>query len=277
MTTASLFRFFRIGGARLAGKAPRGDSVNAESLAGVVKKNGDVWTRCKATRILVSQGVANGIKIIKDGKETEITSRVVISNIGPKGTIQLVGEENWSDQEYLKMMRIRLRPTPACQIYIGSDRPLWGEPGVKGVCQAAGARRIIGIDPFSTISPDLAPPGQHLTFIFGGPQASLFPPDEEYEKKQYMLDLDELLPGWRDHGRILKFDLRNIDDEFPEYRSWPGHGLPPETAIKNLYNVGDAITAVWEGKQLIDTGYVGTAAAADSAFMVADRVDKVLK
>lgn len=276
MTTASLFRFFRIGGARAAGKAPRGDSVNAESLAGVIKTNGDVWTRCRAKRILVSDGIAKGLVLIKDGIETEVTGSVVISNTGPQGTVQLVGEENWPDKEYLKLMRIRLRPTPACQIYIGSDRPLWGEPGVKAVCQVAGARRVIGIDPFSTISPDLAPPGQHLTFIFGGPQSSLFPPDDEYEAKQYLLDLDELLPGWRDHGRILKLDIRNIDSEFPEYRSWPGHGMPPETPIKNLYNAGDAITARWEGKDLIDTGYVGTAGAADSAVVVASIVKSIL-
>jgi phytoene dehydrogenase-like protein len=276
MTTASLFRFFRVGGARAPGKAPRGNSANAESLAEVIKKKGDVWTRCRTKRILLSNGVAKGIVIIKDGKETEVTSQVVISNVGPKGTIELVGEENWPDKEYLKLMRIRLRPTPACQIYIGSDRPLWGEPGMKGVCQVAGARRVIGIDPFSTISPDLAPPGQHLTFIFGGPQASLFPPDNEYEAKQYMLDLGELLPGLKDHGRILKLDLRNIDSEFPEYRSWPGHGMPPETPIKNLYNVGDAITARREGESLIDTGYVGSAGAADSAIVVANMVKRTL-
>jgi hypothetical protein len=144
------------------------------------------------------------------------------------------------------------------------------------VCQVAGARRVIGIDPFSTIAPELAPSGKHLTFIFGGPQSSLFPPDNEYEAKQYMLDLDELLPGWKDHGKILKLDIRNVDSEFPEYLSWPGHGMPPETPIKNLFNVGDAITAVWDKKQLIDTGYVGTMAAADSAIMVANLVKKML-
>ena len=110
----------------------------------------------------------------------------------------------------------------------------------------------------------------------GGPQSSLFPPDNEYEAKQYMLDLDELLAGWKDHGKILKLDLRNVDSEFPEYRRWPGHGMPPETPIKNLFNVGDAITAVWKRKRLIDTGYVGTMAAADSAILVANRVKKML-
>ena len=52
--------------------------------------------------------------------------------------------------------------------------------------------------------------------------------------------------------------------------------MPPETPIKNLFNVGDAITAVWKRKRLIDTGYVGTMAAADSAILVANRVKKML-
>ncbi len=276
MPTAAMFRFFRIGGARAAGKATRGDSVNAESLAGVVKANGDVWTGCPVTRILVEGRAAKGVVVQKDGAEVEIASRVVISNVGPRATVQLVGEEALEDKEYLKLIRVRVRPTPAAQIYLGSEAPLWGEPGVKGVCQVAGARRVIGIVPFSSICPELAPPGQSLTFIFGGPQNSLLPMDIEYETKQYMADLDDLIPDWRKRGRILKLDFRNIDSEFPEYRSWPGHGMPPETPIENLYNCGDAIIARQEGEQIIDTGYVGTAGAAESGRVVADIVKRIL-
>ncbi|MFC1893085.1 phytoene desaturase family protein [Chloroflexota bacterium] len=276
MPTAAMFRFFRIGGARLSGKATRGDSVNAESLAGVVKANGDVWTGCRVKQILVKDKTAQGVVVQKDGAEETIASRVVISNVGPKATVQLVGEDVLDDIEYMKLLRMRVRPTPAVQIYLASDEPLWGEPGVKGVCQVMGARRIIGIVPFSSICPDLAPPGQHLTFIFGGPQNSLFPMDIECETKQYMADLDDLLPDWRKRGRILKFDARNVDDEFPEYRSWPGHGIAPETPIRNLYNCGDAIIATKEGGQTIDTGYVGTAGAGESGRVIADMVKKTL-
>jgi phytoene desaturase len=272
MPIAALFRFFRVGGARGVGKSPRGNSVNAESLAGAVKANGDVWTSCTVTQILVEGGVARGVVLRKDRAEVKITSRLVISDVGPRGTVQLVGEENWQDKDYLKLIRTRIRPTPAVQIYIASNRPLWSMEGPKGSCQVAGARRVVGIVPFSSISPELAPPGQHLTFVFGAPQNSLLTMDFEYETKQYTLDLDDLLPGWKKDSRILKFDLRNVDSEFPEYRSWPGHGIPPETYIKNLYNVGDAIIARQEGEQVIDTGYVGTAGAAESGRVVADIV-----
>ncbi len=52
--------------------------------------------------------------------------------------------------------------------------------------------------------------------------------------------------------------------------------MPPETPIKNLYNTGDAITARREGENLIDTGYVGSMAAADSAIVVANMVKGTL-
>ncbi|MFC1892596.1 phytoene desaturase family protein [Chloroflexota bacterium] len=268
ITTYEMFQFFiKMGGARGIGTATRGNSVNAEALADVIRAKGDVWLNCPVKEIMVKGSMAKGVVVQKDVANVEVGSRVVISNVGPRATVQLVGENNWGDDEYLKQMRMRLQPTPAIQLYIGSDKPLWGKPGMRAVVQPADARRVIGIVPQSNICPDLAPPGKHLTFIFGGPQSSIHPMDIGYELQQYYLDLDELLPGWRSCSTVLKIDPHNVNDEYPEYRAWPGHGMSWQTPISNLFNVGDGIVA---------SGNVGTAAAAESGTIVADNIKSTL-
>jgi hypothetical protein len=83
-----------------------------------------------------------------------------------------------------------------------------------------------------------------------------------------MLDIKELFPEFEKHGRILDATVRDIDDEFPELRTWPGYDMPRETPIKNLYNVGDGVKTV---------GMTGTAASAESGKLVAETVKKQIK
>jgi len=247
---------------------PRGHIANAENVAKVIRANGNVWLNCPAKRIVVKGREAKGVVVQKDGGEVEIASQVVVSDIGPKATVELAGEENY-DEEYLRKMRLRLMPLPAILCFIASDRPLWPESGEPATLQIAGARRLISITPFSNISPEYAPLGQCLTFALGIPQTVYVHMDVEHEKQQLLLDLKENLPLFEKHGRVLKWVFKNFDDELPFLRSWANEGIPCETPVRNLYNVGDGVATA--------PGVGGMISASESAKTVAGIVRKRLK
>ena len=192
---AAVFPWFsKMGGLREVGLTPHGNLFEMEKLTKVIKKSGDVWTNCTATRIVVEKGRARGVVVQKDGSKIEIDSQVVISNAGPRKTVELTGEENFTE-DYLRMMRLWIRPHPVVMAFVASDRPLWPEDGSPAIMMLAGTRRITSIIPMSSISPDYAPPGQHVLFALASTRSYCVPMDEEEELRQTTLDLLEQLPG----------------------------------------------------------------------------------
>ncbi|MCX6006968.1 MAG: FAD-dependent oxidoreductase [Chloroflexi bacterium] len=219
---ASEFFFFmaRSGGQRDLLIAPYGSISIVEALAGAIKPVCDIWTNCAVRQIMIKQGKATGMIVEKDGKTLEIPCRAVISNIGPTATIQIAGKENFT-ADYLKQLRMKLRPSPCVLILIASDRPLCLD-GKTALMITIGTRRIGAVVPLTNTCPELAPPGQHLLYSVGEPKSCLLPMDEEYEKQQCMLDIKEQFPDFEKYGRILKMEPRNIDHEWPEERTWNG-------------------------------------------------------
>jgi len=242
----------------------RGHMVNMESLAKIVRANGDVWVNCPAKRILVADKEAEGLVVEKDGNEIEIASQVVISDAGPKATGSLAGEDNF-DEEYLRRMRVELKSGSATMCFIASDRPLWPEDGSPATLNVVGLRRVISAIPLSNISPEYAPPGQHLMFAFGCAVSNYAHMDPDEEQRQCLLDIRELFPLFEKHGKVLKWFFRDFGDEFPFQRSRTGEGMPCETPIKNLYNVGDGVTA---------PGCNGSLAATESSLRAAQIIRK---
>lgn len=268
LSASAVFAWFvRMGGSREVGIATHGNAANMEKLVGVVKRNGDVWMNSPAKRILVSKGTAQGIVVEKEGKEVQVAAQAVICNAGPKKTVALAGEENFSD-DYMRRMRLKVRPHPVTLCFVASDIPLWPEDGKPAILMLTGTRRLTSFVPISLIVPELAPPGQHMMFCFGAPKTSELHMDKEEEKRQIILDLEEQIPRFKEHGRILQMWPKDIDDEFPEVRTRTGLGMEPETSVKNLYNVGDAILTM---------GIAGSTAAAESGKRVADAIKKKIK
>ena len=265
---AGFFSFLVVSrGFRDVSIAPTGNLPNTENLAKVVRANGDVWTNCPAKRIVVEGGRAKGVVVEKDGKELEITSRVVISDAGPKQTVRLAGESNFTE-DYLSMVRLKHRPHPVTLCFVASDRPIWPEDGSPAYQMIVGARRITSVVPLSNISPHFAPKGQYLTFCFAGPVSNEVHMNPEVEKEQILLDLKEQFPLFEKHGRVLKMVFKDIDDDLPEMHARVGQGMPSETPIKNLYNVGDGF-----GPQ----GYSGSNCATGSAKRVAVAIRDSIK
>lgn len=252
------------------GMSPRGNLSNMEELAKIVRTNGDVWTGTPAKRILVKKGAVTGVVVQKDGAdELEIPCQVVISNVGPKKTVEIAGEGNFNE-EYLAEMRVKLRPIPFTVIHVASEKPLYMKGMERGTMLIVGARRFTGAIPLTYICPELAPPGQHYFHFCGFPKSTLVPMDREEEIRQCMLDLKELFPDFEKYGKILKVDSRNIDHDLPMCRTWQGrpYFMSRETPVKNLYNVGDAVAS---------PGLSGTTGCAESAKRVVELLKKRIK
>jgi len=252
------------GGITNFGCAPYGNIVLAKSLAKVATaKGGDVWTSSPAKRIMIKNGLAAGIVVAKDGKDTELSCKVVISDVGPKRTVELAGSENFP-ADYLVQVK-GLRAAPIVASMVASDKPLFDS---KCAMLIAGARRIVAGFPISNICPELAPPGHHLVHLWGTPASCSRKMDVEEEIRQNTEDIKQIFPGFEQHGRILKMETRDIDDEFPALRSWMGYDPKPETPVAGLYNVGDGVKPF---------GWEGLAACAKGARLLVDNITKRVK
>src|SRR4030042_4016186 len=118
-------------------------------------------------------------------------AKAVISNAGPKRTVELAGRYNF-DMGYLKQLRENLRPVPTFCIQAASDRPLIEYPTLI----LTEARTVNLIACPTLICPDLAPKGKHLLVAVGAPRSSLPPYDFKQERELNIQDLRDNLPGF---------------------------------------------------------------------------------
>ncbi len=159
-----LIRELRTLGPMPYGYAVGGNIAIMESLANVVQANGgEVWTRCRAKQILVEDGVVKGVIIERreNKDEVQIACGAVISNAGPKKTVELAGSENF-DKGYIREVRETLKPFHWLAFQISSNRPLVEHEGIGFVTDA---RRVNWIVCPTILCPELAPLGKHLLYV----------------------------------------------------------------------------------------------------------------
>ncbi len=252
------------GGYRIYGHAKGGNLSMVEALAQAIRaKGGEVWTGAEAKQIVIKDGVAKGIVVHSNHSDLEIEGQAVISDAGPKKTVELAGKNHF-DSAYIKDVE-GLRSCPIVTFAAGADRPFIDVPGMVNV---VGGRSLYQFAPVTNVCPDLAPPGKHMLITFGGPPSSLNPMNARMEVEKHLLDLNEVLPGFDSYAEILRSDSRNIDDEWPAYLSWPGRDLAQKTPIRNLYHVGDATKP---------SGKAGLPACAETGIRAAHEVEKSIK
>jgi len=264
LPAGEFFRIFRNIASSSIGLIPKnGLNDIIDALEGVIRNNGGkVWTRTVVKQIVVDEeGVAKGVIAQGVKEKLEVEARAVISNVGPKETINLAGEINF-DKGYLKEVAERIRPAAGMNFLIASDQPLFDD--IDWYCDMDSSRLEWWVD-LSAVYPGCVPEGKHLISSFVCPDSTLdYDPQKEYEA--VLKDLEKAVPKFKEHGEILL--AHNFCGVWPVSRSWSGYMVTQKTPIEYLYNVGDAVNP---------TGWPVGAGAAESARIVAEDVKARIK
>jgi len=231
-----------------------------DALATVIAdRKGQVLPVTRATKILVRDGRVEGVVAETKGKRRQIDTRVVISNVGPKKTVELTGEQHF-DEPYLRKVSGKVRPSVAMDYIIASEKPL-----LDSLLFTTDAQRTEAWSPTSLFWPEDAPEGVHVMEGYAAPLSSVdYDPREEY--KIFLRDLEQEFPQFKEcGGRVLL--ARQFRGDWPVNRCVQGHDLQQETPVEFLYNVGDGVKP---------SGWVGASGAALSARLVAADVRRRL-
>ncbi|MFC1907607.1 phytoene desaturase family protein [Chloroflexota bacterium] len=249
------------GGLTYLGLSRKGNRSNAENMVDAIKaKGGEIWLDSPVKQIIIKDNKVTGVLVEKDGKDIEVEANAFISNTGPKRTVQLAGRNNF-DADYLSKAD-GLKEVPLVVSIIASEKLLIDVPGSV---IPLGMRRIVDGHQITRFCPDWAPPGQHLLILWGTPINCDHPMDVDKEIEANIQDIKDFAPDFEKYGRILKMDLRDVGDEFPGYRAWPGYTIVQQTPFANLFNVGDAV---------MPSGWEGFAGCAKSARVAVDLIKK---
>jgi phytoene dehydrogenase-like protein len=233
-----------------------------DSLAEVITKHGgEILTRVKVQRIMVSDGVARGVEATGPGGEFQIEAKAVVSNVGPKKTVELAGERNF-DRGYIEEVGA-LKPLAGFEFWIASNGPLYDWPG--GLYTIETRRSGLWIDS-SLICPEFAPRGKNLMIFYLKPEhPTQYDPRKEYEV--FLADLHETFPRFDEQGGEILL-ARHYRSEWPLLRAFPSSERCQKTPVENLHHVGDAVSP---------PGWFAGAGAAESARMVAEAIIREAK
>lgn len=257
LPAGKFFEYLKMPKAGGVGIAPAGNLELMQTLAKAIgTKGGNVLTRCRAEQIIVAEGKTAGVILQHGGEEMEVEAKAVISNAGPKKTVELAGRQNF-DGWYLKQMDETLRPAPFIAVHVASDEPLVDCDSLVFVL----GHSLSCLNTPTLLCPELAPPGKHLLMAGGTPQSSLPPYDLKADKELIIQELRENIPGFDMKAKILTASYFRGD--CPGYFSWPGFDMPQKTPIENLYNVGDGVKPA---------GWIGLPACAKSAEIVVEDI-----
>ena len=259
---AELTRMIRSRSFRHFGFPPGGNAALAQALGTYIENNGGtIITGANVTDLVVENGHIRKVKWVSKEKETECRCRFVISNIGIDSTQMLAGPEWFSPQEIETARQMKASYTLTIEIF--SDEPLIDFDGILMLPQA---KRAAFITCPTLICPEWAPEGKHLTIVLGPPSKSEEPFNNRVEFQSLFEDARSFLPGFDKYaGDCI---TRSFRKNWPGFRARPGHSAPRETAISNLFNVGDGVNP---------PGLYGVGGCAESARIVTRKISEKMK
>jgi len=235
MPANEFIRQLKLATGATAGAPPDGFLSLMRGLVTVIEaKGGQVWTGCRAKRIIVEDDVATGVVIDQVGDEMGIAAKVVIGDVGPHKTVELAGSDKF-EAGYVKDLREKVRPVSFICVAVSSEQPLIDFPGIYILPEG---RRPIAAVCASLTYPEFAPSGKHLLQAYACPDSSFLSLDPAKEIDLVLQDLREAIPGFDGKAEVLHASYWQKD--WPVYRSLPGT-LSQKTSVENLYNVGDGV------------------------------------
>ena len=229
------------------GIPPEGSRRLAENLAEHVRQQGgEVRLNARVAGLTATDGRVDGVALLHGER---LSADVVVSGIGVTATASMLPEG----------LAAQLPPesdvltAPGITCYIASREPFFRHPAVVTV----GTRCVCLVSTPTLVAPELAPEGWHYTETISTFASSTDDSDAKGELERHLADVDDLLPGWRENGRLLKH--QTYRGAWPVYRAWPGHDPQDRLPVPGLALVGDSVKA---------PGLAGTGASAESARLV---------
>jgi phytoene dehydrogenase-like protein len=235
------------------GMATHGNGAMMETLATAMEQRGaEIRRQTGCKRIIVENGSVVGVEVNNsEGNNEIIEAGIVLSNTGPDRTVALAGGEALFEHSYVKRLHSDATDAPIMHLSFVMDEPLVKD--FQGCMVFGNNRNLIYLEIPSEISPAISPPGKYLHTAYGAPADAANPKLAE-ELKTTMAELEKNFPGMTEKATFLvKAKHRS---EAPGMHRWAGFGMPVNTPIKGLFNVGDGCAP---------PGTIGTESAAASA------------
>jgi phytoene dehydrogenase-like protein len=249
--------FTRKSAFRKFGFCPEGTIGIWRSLAGAITAaGGEVWLSAEVRSLTMAGGRVTGAVIERDGRVTDVRARVVVSDVGPAGTVRLAGARHFP-ADYLDAVRRGDRPCAMISVNFASRERLTDAPGLLSF---ASTRRLCYVANFTATCPEMAPDGWHLYAGTAVPRPAVGDFDAGAETALLMDDLRDEIPGF---GRARILSTVVTRDDWPPQRAVAGFDLPNATPVANLWNVGDGVKEYGNG---------GTTACAETAKLVAGQI-----
>ncbi|NJE04075.1 NAD(P)/FAD-dependent oxidoreductase [Thermococcus sp. MV11] len=194
-----------------------------EALSMIIRMNrGRIITGKKAVEIDVEK------KRVITADNDELPYDVLISNVGIKETVELIGRDNF-EREYLKRVD-SLRPSEGIKYNVA----LKGEPRVGNtVVFTLDTERINGYNEPSSLSPELAREGYTLIMLHHALQSR----NVKAERKKGIEDIYRIFPNLDNEGEILL--VQTYLDGNPVNRVASGQTVE-DFPMSDVYIVGDA-------------------------------------
>jgi phytoene dehydrogenase-like protein len=216
-----------------------------------------VWLSTPVTKICTDGDMVTGVEVIRDGDVVVLEAPVIVSDVGPAATVELIGAES-VPADYRDLVARGNRPTSMITVNFASSVPLIEAPGMLSFAKS---RRLAYIANFTDVCPEMAPPGMHLYVGTSVPKPSLGDFDEAAETELLLADLRETIEDFDRRARILNIVITR--DDWPPQRAVAGFDLPHDTPFAGLWNVGDGVKEYANG---------GTTACAETAQLVVEKI-----
>ncbi len=237
----------QFGMARLGNGHLLGELANAITARGSVIR---MQSPCR--KILIQNNTISGIEIGNSSGEAEVLNApIVISNAGPRRTFELAGGSDVFEASYVAQLKQGDVEAPIMHASFTLDKPIM--ENFDGCMVFGNTTNLIYLEIPSAISPNMSPDGVFLHTAYGAP-ADAANPNLSAEFKNMLQELESNFPGILDRAKFLVKAKHRGDS--PGMHRWVGRGMPVNTSIRGLYNVGDGAASV---------GMIGTESAAASA------------
>ncbi|MCS4541170.1 MAG: FAD-dependent oxidoreductase [Euryarchaeota archaeon] len=216
-------------------------------------QGGKILTKAKVVGVDIDNENITKLHVESD-QISEVSANFVISDIGAKETVELVGEK-YFDKNYLQKVE-SISPSAGVKINIASKKSFFK----NGILFTPDCQRIGGLIELTTIDPSLAPQGQNLIIS----HQPLLSTDIKKEIEIGLEDLKSLIPSFDQDCEILL--IQSYHNGWPVNRAASGLDIGSVTPLKNLFLVGDSVK---------EPGWIDTEGVASGVEQILEYLSKI--